>query len=53
VANIAHGGSSVAFDVEMHPQGVLRPLAPLLSPGLPRELARRPAQFRAALAGVA
>jgi uncharacterized protein YndB with AHSA1/START domain len=44
------GGSRVTFHVDMRPQGVLRPLAPLLRVGLPREMAKRPAQFRAAIA---
>ena len=44
------GGSRVAFAVDMRPRGVLLPLAPLLRLGLPREMAKRPDQFRAALA---
>jgi uncharacterized protein YndB with AHSA1/START domain len=44
------GGSSVTFRIDMRPKGVLKPLAPLLVLGLPREMAKRPAQFRAALA---
>ena len=45
------GGSAVTFALDMRPRGVLRPMAPLLSLGLPREMAKRPEQFRAALAG--
>ena len=44
------GGSRVTFALDMRPRGVLRPLGPLLKAGLPRELAKRPEQFRAALA---
>jgi uncharacterized protein YndB with AHSA1/START domain len=44
------GGSRVTFDVDMKPRGVLRAFAPLLTLGLPREMAKRPDQFRAALA---
>jgi hypothetical protein len=47
------GGSRVSFQIEMRPQGLLRPLAPLLSAGLARELGKRPEQFRAALANAA
>lgn len=43
-------GSTVRFQLDMRPRGVLSPLAPLLRLGLPRELAKRPGQFRAALA---
>jgi uncharacterized protein YndB with AHSA1/START domain len=43
-------GSLVTFDVDMQPRGVLRPLKPLLTLGLPKEMAKRPEQFRAALA---
>jgi hypothetical protein len=43
-------GSRVTFDVDMRPQGMLKPLGPLLRLGLPREMAKRPAQFRAAMA---
>jgi len=45
-----NGGSRVGFEIEMRPRGALRPFAPLLRVGLPREMAKRPAQFRAALA---
>jgi len=44
------GGSRVTFLLDMRPRGVLAPLGPLLTLGLPRELAKRPEQFRAALA---
>jgi Polyketide cyclase / dehydrase and lipid transport len=44
------GGSQVTFDIDMRPRGVLKLLAPLLRLGLPREMAKRPEQFRAALA---
>jgi carbon monoxide dehydrogenase subunit G len=44
------GGSRVSFKVDMQPRGSLKPFAPLLRFGLPREMAKRPAQFRAALA---
>ena len=47
------GGSRVTFSLDMRPRGVLLPLAPLLKLGLPREMAKRPEQFRAALAGAA
>ena len=43
-------GSRVTFQLDMRPQGVLRAFAPLLRFGLPRELRKRPDQFRAALA---
>ncbi len=43
-------GSRVTFEIDMRPKGILRPLAPLLAVGLPREMAKRPDQFRAALA---
>jgi uncharacterized protein YndB with AHSA1/START domain len=43
-------GSTVTFRIDMRPRGVLRPVAPLLVLGLPREMAKRPEQFRAALA---
>jgi uncharacterized protein YndB with AHSA1/START domain len=43
-------GSRVTFFLDMRPRGVLLPLAPLLKLGLPREMAKRPEQFRAALA---
>lgn len=44
------GGSRVGFQIEMRPRGSLKLLAPLLRLGLPREMAKRPDQFRAALA---
>jgi Polyketide cyclase / dehydrase and lipid transport len=44
------GGSRVRFDVEMRPKGPLALLSPLLRLGLPREMAKRPGQFRAAMA---
>lgn len=43
------GGSRVTFALDMRPRGLLLPLGPLLRLGLPRELAKRPDQFRAAL----
>jgi len=43
-------GSRVSFQLEMRPRGALRLLSPLLAAGLPREMAKRPDQFRAALA---
>lgn len=43
-------GSLVTFFLEMRPRGALLPMAPLLPLMLPRELAKRPEQFRAALA---
>jgi hypothetical protein len=49
-ATAREGGSRVTFHIDMRPQGLLKPLAPLLRIGLPRELAKRPDQFRAALA---
>jgi hypothetical protein len=45
------GGSTVTFFIDMRPRGALRPLTPLLKMGMPREMAKRPEQFRAALAG--
>ncbi len=44
------GGSRVTFQLDMRPAGPLTLLAPLLRIGLPRELAKRPDQFRAAMA---
>jgi carbon monoxide dehydrogenase subunit G len=44
------GGSRVTFAVDMRPRSFLRPLTPLLSLGLPKEMAKRPEQLRAALA---
>ncbi len=46
----AERGSRVTFDLDMRPRGLLRPLSPLLVLGLPKEMAKRPEQFRAALA---
>jgi carbon monoxide dehydrogenase subunit G len=43
-------GSQVTFFIDMRPRGILVPLAPLLKLGLPHEMAKRPEQFRAALA---
>jgi uncharacterized protein YndB with AHSA1/START domain len=43
-------GSRVTFHIDMRPQGPLKLLGPLLRLGLPREMAKRPAQFRAAMA---
>lgn len=44
------GGSQVTFAIDMRPQGAFKVLAPLLSLGLPKEMAKRPRQFREALA---
>jgi hypothetical protein len=44
------GGSQVTFDIDMRPRGALKIVAPLLSLGLPKEMAKRPGQFRKALA---
>jgi hypothetical protein len=44
------GGSRVSFKIDMRPRGSLKPLTPLLRVGLPREMAKRPDQFRAAMA---
>lgn len=44
------GGCRVSFQIEMRPRRALKLLAPLLRLGLPRELAKRPGQLRAALA---
>jgi hypothetical protein len=44
------GGSHVTFAVDMRPQGAFKLFSPLLSLGLPREVAKRPQQFREALA---
>jgi hypothetical protein len=44
------GGSQVTFDLDMRPKAALKPFGPLLALGLPREMAKRPDQFRAALA---
>jgi carbon monoxide dehydrogenase subunit G len=43
-------GSEVTFDIDMQPRGPARLFTPLLSFGLPREMAKRPQQFRDALA---
>jgi hypothetical protein len=43
-------GSTVRSQLDMRPRGILSLFAPLLRVGLPRELAKRPGQFRAALA---
>ena len=51
VAGTDTGGSRVTFDLDMRPRGALRPISPLLKLGLPKEMAKRPTQFRAALAG--
>ena len=51
VAATDTGGSRVTFFLDMRPRGALRPLSPLLTLGLPKEMAKRPGQFRAALAG--
>ena len=45
------GASRVTFQLDMRPKGLLKLFAPLLKAGLPREMAKRPEQFRAALAG--
>jgi uncharacterized protein YndB with AHSA1/START domain len=50
VAARAGGGSQVTFAIDMRPQGAFRLFTPLLSLGLPREMAKRPEQFRSALA---
>ena len=42
-------GSRVTFKLEMQPKGLLKLMAPMLKIGLPKELAKRPDQFRAAL----
>ena len=51
VAPTESGGSQVTFVVDMQPRGAMRVLSPLLQLGMPREMAKRPGQFRAALAG--
>ncbi len=51
VAATDTGGARVTFFIDMRPRGVLRPMSPLLKAGMPREMAKRPEQFRAALAG--
>lgn len=51
IAPTETGGSRVTFFIDMRPRGTLRPLAPLLKVGMPREMAKRPEQFRAALSG--
>lgn len=45
----ADGGSSVTMLVEMRLRGVFKLLTPVLAAGLPREMAKRPAQFSAVL----
>jgi uncharacterized protein YndB with AHSA1/START domain len=45
------GGSQVTFAIDMRPQGAFKLFTPLLSLGLPKEMAKRPQQFREALAG--
>ena len=42
-------GSQVTFAIDMRPQGAFRLFTPLLSLGLPKEMAKRPQQFREAL----
>jgi hypothetical protein len=42
-------GSRVTFLVDMRPRGLFKAFTPLLALGLPKELAKRPEQFRAAL----
>ena len=44
------GGSHVTFFIDMRPRGPFTLVTPLLALGMPREMAKRPAQFRAALA---
>jgi len=44
------GGSRVTFAIDMRPQGAFKVFTPLLSLGLPKEMAKRPQQFREALA---
>jgi hypothetical protein len=51
IAATETGGSRVTFFIDMRPRGALRPISPLLKVGMPREMAKRPGQFRAALAG--
>ncbi len=43
------GGSQVTFAIDMRPQGAFKLFTPLLSLGLPKEMAKRPQQFREAL----
>jgi uncharacterized protein YndB with AHSA1/START domain len=45
------GGSRVTFGIDMQPRGPMKVMTPLLKLGMPRELAKRPQQFRDALAG--
>jgi carbon monoxide dehydrogenase subunit G len=42
-------GTSVTMTVELRPRGVFRAMEPMLKFGMPREMAKRPGQFRAAL----
>jgi hypothetical protein len=44
-------GSRVTFFIDMQPQGAFKLFTPLLGLGLPKEMAKRPEQFRAALSG--
>ncbi len=44
-------GSQVSFFVELLPKGAMKLLSPVLKLGMPREMAKRPGQFRAALGG--
>jgi uncharacterized protein YndB with AHSA1/START domain len=50
VATREGGGSQVTFSIDMRPQGAFKAFTPLLSLGLPKEMAKRPRQFREALA---
>jgi hypothetical protein len=43
-------GTNVTMTVDMRLHGAWRPLAPMLKLGMPREMAKRPKQFGAALA---
>src|SRR6476659_1987748 len=51
VAATDSGGSRVTFFIYLRRRGALRPMTPLLKLGMPREMPKRPDQFRAALAG--
>jgi carbon monoxide dehydrogenase subunit G len=44
-------GTSVTLLVDMKLRGAFKALAPMLKVGMPREMAKRPGQFRAALSG--
>jgi uncharacterized protein YndB with AHSA1/START domain len=46
----AGSGSRVTFFIDMKPRGAFKLFTPLLALGLPKEMAKRPEQFRAALA---